>query len=297
MMFFALSIALVFTLTPPVPVNDAVTLTFRIVNDEQDKTFTLDQGDFFFNPPTDFLSRDNVRLKGWYQDESLTRFHDFDLPIMEDTFIYATWDYLNPAISLAVIIPSIPDERVESRTMTLSFALYEPLKEGVRYQWQAAPQQSDQFDNIGGANLDHFQPFRNGTFRYRLRYRIPIYSQSGAVIDTISYYSQPITLTVYGQQSIVGYVVALGLMVLTGMILFLRLKRHVYYDVRGGESIAPGRFYMGEDISLQPKAKKKGHRFIGWYLDSDLQTTFDGMRMPIRSMRLYAKFKKTKAKR
>ena len=296
-MLYALSIALLLTITPPVPVNDAVSLTFRIINDEQDKTYSLAQGDFFFNPPTDFLLRDNVRLKGWYQDEALTRFHDFDLPIMADTFVYGSWDYLNPAISLGTLTASIPDERVESRSMMLSFSLYEPLREHVRFQWQAAPQQTENFDNIGGANLDHFSPFRNGTFRYRLRYRIPLYSPSGAVIDTISYYTQPVTITVFGQQSVVGYVVALGLMILTGMILFLRVKRHVYYDVSGGEPLASGRFYMGEDISLQPKAKKKGYRFMGWYLDADRKTAFEGMRMPIRSMRIYAKFKKTKGNR
>ncbi len=70
---------------------------------------------------------------------------DFDLPILQDTSVYATWDYLNPAIALAQLTQSIVGDRFESTTMTLTLPLYEPLKEDVRFQWQAAPQNSSDF--------------------------------------------------------------------------------------------------------------------------------------------------------
>jgi len=181
--------------------------------------------------------------------------------------------------------------------MTLTLPLYAPLKEDVRFQWQAAPQNSSDFDNIGGANLDHFSPFRNGTFQYRVRYRLPIYSGSGTIIDYVSYYSNVATISIYGQQTIVGYIIGLSLILLVGFIWFLRMKRPIYYEVDGGEALPPGRFYMGEDITVQPKAKKKGYRFIGWYENDTLNQPFSGLRMPMKAIKLYAKFKKTKTSR
>lgn len=297
MTLLALSTAFLIGLSTPLPVQETVTVSFIILNDDQTKVITLNQGDFYFNAPTDFIIRDNVRLKGWYQDENLTRFHDFDLPILQDTSVYATWDYLNPAIALAQLTQSIVGDRFESTTMTLTLPLYAPLKEDVRFQWQAAPQNSSDFDNIGGANLDHFSPFRNGTFQYRVRYRLPIYSGSGTIIDYVSYYSNVATISIYGQQTIVGYIIGLSLILLVGFICFLRMKRSIYYEVDGGEALPPGRFYMGEDITVQPKAKKKGYRFIGWYENDTLKQTFSGLRMPMKAIKLYAKFKKTKTSR
>lgn len=297
MTLLALSTAFLIGLSTPLPVQETVTVSFIILNDDQTKVITLNQGDFYFNAPTDFVIRDNVRLKGWYQDENLTRFHDFDLPILQDTSVYATWDYLNPAIALAQLTQSIVGDRFESTTMTLTLPLYAPLKEDVRFQWQAAPQNSSDFDNIGGANLDHFSPFRNGTFQYRVRYRLPIYSGSGTIIDYVSYYSNVATISIYGQQTIVGYIIGLSLILLVGFICFLRMKRSIYYEVDGGEALPPGRFYMGEDITVQPKAKKKGYRFIGWYENDTLNQPFSGLRMPMKAIKLYAKFKKTKTSR
>jgi len=297
MTLLALSTVFLIGLSTPLPVQETVTVSFIILNDDQTKVISLNEGDFYFNPPTDFIMRDNVRLKGWYQDENLTRFHDFDLPILQDTSVYATWDYLNPAIALAQLTQSIVGDRFESTTMTLTLPLYAPLKEDVRFQWQAAPQNSSDFDNIGGANLDHFSPFRNGTFQYRVRYRLPIYSGSGTIIDYVSYYSNVATISIYGQQTIVGYIIGLSLILLVGFICFLRMKRSIYYEVDGGEALPPGRFYMGEDITVQPKAKKKGYRFIGWYENDTLNQPFSGLRMPMKAIKLYAKFKKTKTSR
>ena len=85
MTLFALSAAFLIGVTPPLPLQETVQLSFLILNDDQTKVITLNQGEFYFNPPTDFVIRENVRLKGWYQDENLTRFHDFDAPINQDT--------------------------------------------------------------------------------------------------------------------------------------------------------------------------------------------------------------------
>jgi uncharacterized repeat protein (TIGR02543 family) len=297
MLLFALSLALLLPVSPPLSVDDSITLTFTILNDDQNKSFSLSEGEMVLNPPTDFIQRDNAKLNGWYTDASLDSFYNFSNPILTNTTVYARWDYLNPAISLASLYQSMAGDRFESKTMVLSFPLYEPLRVNVRYQWQAAPQYSDDFDNIGGANSPEFSPFRNGTFQYRIRYRIPITNPTGFVTDTISYYSEPVTITIYGQQSQVGLYIVGGLMLLLGMVLFLRWKRPVYYDVAGGRAIRPNRFRVGEDISVQPKASKPGYRFLGWYTDDQQQHPFEGMRMPMKAVRLYAKFKKTKTNR
>jgi hypothetical protein len=297
MLLFALSLALILPVSPPLSMDDSITMNFVILNDDQSKSFSLSEGDIFLGPPTDFILRDNVKLNGWYTDASLSFFYNFTNPILVDTTVYARWDYLNPAISFASLSQSIEGNVFESNTMVLSFPLYEPLRANVRYQWQAAPQLSDDFDNIGGANSPEFSPFRNGTFQYRIRYRIPITNPTGFVTDTISYYSEPVTITIYGQQSQVGLYIVGGLMLLLGMVLFLRWKRPVYYDVAGGTAIRPNRFRVGEDISVQPKARKPGHRFLGWYMDDQQQHPFEGMRMPMKAVRLYAKFKKTKTNR
>jgi uncharacterized repeat protein (TIGR02543 family) len=297
MLWLALSLALFLPIAPPVAAVDSLTLTFIILNDDQTKTFTVNEGEVFLNPPTDFVVRDNAQLNGWYRDATLDSFHNFTSPIIQDTTVYARWDFLNPAISLASLYQSKEGDRFESNTMVLSFSLYEPLRANVRYQWQAAPQFSDDFENIGGANANEFSPFRNGTFRYRIRYRIPITNPTGFVTDTISYYSQPVTITIYGQQSQVAVYIGGGLLLLLGMVLFIRWKRPVYYDVAGGKPINPGRFRVGEDISLQPKASKPGYRFLGWSMDEAHQQPFEGMRMPMKAVRLYAKFKKTKTNR
>jgi hypothetical protein len=297
MVWFALSLALSIPIAPPAAVDDSIKLTFVIINDDQSKTITLSEGDIFLEPPTDFILRDNAQLNGWYKEITLNSFHNFANPITQDTTVYARWDFLNPAISFASLNQSMEGVRFESNTMVLSFPLYEPLRTNVRYQWQAAPQFSDDFDNIGGANSPEFSPFRNGTFRYRIRYRIPITNPTGFVTDTISYYSQPVTITIYGQQSQVALYIVTGLMLLLGMVLFLRWKRPVYYDVAGGRPISPNRYRVGEDISLQPKASKPGHRFLGWHMDDKHQQPFEGTRMPMKAVRLYAKFKKTKTNR
>jgi hypothetical protein len=297
MLWFALSVALFLPIAPPVAANDSFTLTFIILNDAQTKTITWNQETGSTDPSTYFMMRDNAHLNGWYRDESLSFFHNVANPITEDTTVYACWDFLNPAISLASLYQSMEGDHFESKTMVLSFPLYEPLRANVRYQWQAAPQFSDDFENIGGANSNEFSPFRNGTFQYRIRYRVPNPNQNDGVTNTISYYSQPVTITIYGQQSQVAFYIGGGLLLLLGMVLFIRWKRPVYYDVAGGTPINPGRFRVGEDISLQPKASKPGHRFLGWSMDEDHQQPFEGMRMPMKAVRLYAKFKKTKTNR
>jgi hypothetical protein len=124
MLWFALSVALFLPIAPPVAANDSFTLTFIILNDDQTKTITVNEGEVFLNPPIDFISRDNAQLKGWYRDVSLDSFHNFTSPITQDTTVYARWDFLNPAISLASLDHSMEGDRFESNTMVLSFPLY-----------------------------------------------------------------------------------------------------------------------------------------------------------------------------
>lgn len=298
MVWFALATTLL--LTSPTSfsssIDEPVQLTFTITNDDQERTFIVTKGDFFDLPPTDFILRDNVRLRAWFTDEGLTRFHNFGLPILTDTTLYARWDYLNPALANAQLIQSIDGIRFESKSMTLTMPLYEPLAVDVRFQWQAAPVNSSVFENIGGANTKTFQPFRNGTFQYRMRYRIPVYNDAGRIVDFISYYSQVVTLTIYGQQSIIGYIISLGLVCLIGLITFLRFKRRIDYVVEGG-NLKPSFFQIGEDITLLPKAKKPGHRFMGWYEDHECTKPISMHQMPMKNLKLYAKFKKTKTNR
>jgi uncharacterized repeat protein (TIGR02543 family) len=54
------------------------------------------------------------------------------------------------------------------------------------------------------------------------------------------------------------------------------------------------KFKVGEDASLLPKATQKGYTFQGWYTDKNLQDVYLGIRMPMQSFTLYAKFKKRK---
>jgi len=56
-------------------------------------------------------------------------------------------------------------------------------------------------------------------------------------------------------------------------------------------------FKPGEDITLQPKPRRKGYTFIDWYLDKDHTVPFELLRMPLKSFNLYAKFSKKNKKR
>lgn len=293
----ALLASLLITITPPLPVQDTVMVSFIILNDrDQDQSFTIPRGQVGINQP-EINPQPNVHLRGWYQDESLSRFFNFNQVIQSDTTVYARWDYISAALGLATLTQSIEGNRFESKTLKLEFPLFTPLKEGLRFQWQASSLDREDFQAIGGATQSTFYPFRNGTFQYRLRYRVPEYQESGTILQMMTYYSAPVTLTIYGQQSNILWMVLVGLLILAGIIYFLSYKRAVYYEVSGGEPLQPLRFRVGEDMSLQPNAKRKGYRFIGWFLDPELLRPFEGMRMPIHSMRLYAKFKKTKTNR
>ena len=53
MLWFALSLALFLPIAPPVAAVDSLTLTFIILNDDQTKTFTVNEGEVFLNPPTE----------------------------------------------------------------------------------------------------------------------------------------------------------------------------------------------------------------------------------------------------
>jgi hypothetical protein len=294
-MTYFLTAIILFSLNQPFFNAETRQVEFIIKNDDQRQTVDVVNNGFIFSPPT-FSPRDNVILTSWYQDEAMTIWHDFDVPITANLTLYAEWRYRGTSLSPATLRRSEEGQRFESNTMTLYFDLYEPLAYQVRYQWQSARMGEQTFDDIGGALTNTFSPYRNGTFQYRVEYKIPVYNNAGLVIGSIPYYSEPVIIEIYGQQTLFLPITLLTFGALIVAIVFFRRKRLVYYDVNGGIPILPSRFRVGEDTSLQPKAKKRGYRFQGWYLDPEYEIAFKGMRMPLKSMRLYAKYKRIQKK-
>jgi hypothetical protein len=290
-----LALLTLFSLSEPVLTTDTFQVEFVILNDDQRQTVDVTENSFLFSPPL-FTPRDNVILTSWYQDDALTIWHDFDAPITSNLTLYSEWRYRGTSLSPATLRRSQEGQRFESNTMMLYFDLYEPLAYQVRYQWQSARLGEQNFEDIGGAVTNAFSPYRNGTFQYRIEYKIPVYNDAGLVVGSIPYYSEPVIIEIFGQQTLFIPITLLTFTVLFLTIVFFRRKRLIFYEVDGGFVIPPSRFRVGEDTSLQPKAKKPGYRFQGWYLDPNYEFAFKGMRMPLKSMRLYAKFKRTQKK-
>jgi uncharacterized repeat protein (TIGR02543 family) len=293
----ALLASLVVALTPQFT-QVTHTITFVIVNDlEQTTTVEVADGSFFYDPPQ-FLARDNVTLLNfWYTDEALTQFHDFDFPVTQSLTLYNEWRYRSSSIQPATLRQSATGNRFQSQTMTIYFDLFSPMAVNVRYQWQAAPLNNQDFEAISGANEPQFSPFRNGTFQYRLRYRVPTIQDDNGEVAFITYFSEVITITIFGQQTNFFYYFVPTLIMLGYGLYFLIKKRAVYYEVGEGNPLSPSYYRVGEDTSLLPRAKKKGFIFKGWYSDEAFTSPFTGNRMPLKSFKLYAKFKKINKKR
>jgi uncharacterized repeat protein (TIGR02543 family) len=289
-----LSIGILSYQQPQVAVNLTHSVSFIIINDTQSTTIIVDDGELLFVQPT-FIPRDNVRLNGWYYDTALTNRVDFDLPIEENKTYYAAWTYLVSSFAPATVTLSEEGNRFESEQVVLSFSLYEPLAVNVRYQWQQALMNTQDFKDIGGAVTAQFRPFQNGTMQYRLQYKVPIYNAGGLVVGSTSYYTAPVTLTIYGQQTLTGYVIALGFVFIGSLLAYFLIKRKIYFETDGGAMLAPAQFKVGEDASLLPKASKKGYTFQGWYYDEARTIPYEGIRMPTKSLKLYAKYKKRKS--
>ncbi len=294
-MTYFLTFLTLFSLSQPVSTADSLQVEFIILNDDQRQTVQVAENSFLFSPPL-FTPRANVILTSWYQDEALTIWHDFDMPITSNLTLFSEWRYRGTSLNPATIRRSQDGQRFESNTMLLYFDLYEPLAYQVRYQWQSARVGEQNFEDIGGAVTNSFSPYRNGTFQYRIEYKIPVYNNAGLVIGSIPYYSEPVIIDIFGQQTLFVPITVLTFTTLILALVFFRRKRLIYYDVNGGLYLPPSRFRVGEDTSLQPRAKKPGHRFQGWYLDPHYEFAFNGMRMPLKSMRLYAKYKRIQKK-
>jgi uncharacterized repeat protein (TIGR02543 family) len=272
-------------------------LTFRIINDTQSVTVDVPYGEFYFDEPS-FIPRDNVRLNKWYADESLTIRIDFEaFPIIEDTVIYARWEYLISSFSPAQIFQDQLGDRFQSGTMTLTFPLYEPLAYQVLFQWQQAPINSSNFRDIGGAIGQSYTPIQNGTLQYRIEYKVPLRNDANLVIGNLRYYSSPLTITIFGQQTITPYLVALALLIIISTLVYITRRRMITYLGLEEMTIPSQAFKPGEDITLQPKPRRKGYNFIDWYMDKDHTVPFELLRMPLRSFNLYAKFSKKNKKR
>ena len=277
--------------TPPAQVNLLHDVTFIIINDSQSATVQVEDGDFLFNPPT-FISQPNVRLNGWYIDTNLTLRADFDLAITGSITYYAAWDYLITSFEPATLRMSEEGNRFKSETLTLSFDLYEPLAQDIAYQWESTFSLDDPFVTIPGATESEFSPFVNGTKYYRLRYTVPL--NDDLFSGRRTFYSAPIQLTIYGQESFTLLFIVIGLSIMAIFIGFFLVKRKVEFVTFSGEPMSPLRFKIGEDASLLPKAVQKGYTFQGWYMDESFSEPYLGIRMPIRSFKLYAKYKKRK---
>jgi uncharacterized repeat protein (TIGR02543 family) len=293
MMKLALSLYLV-SLTswiPPVQVNLVHDVTFTILNDTQSVTVLVEDGQFLFNAPS-FELQPNVRLNGWYLDTELLSRADFDLPIMENKIYYAAWDYLITAFEPATLRMSEEGSRFKSETLVLSFDLYAPLAEDISYQWETTFSLDEPFVAIPGANASEFSPFVNGTKYYRIRYSVPL--NDDLLSNRRTFYSAPIQLTIYGQESFTLLFILVGLTMMGIFISFFLVKRKVEFETFSGEPMIPLRFKIGEDASLLPKAIQKGYTFQGWYMDETLSEPYQGIRMPTRSFKLYAKYKKRK---
>ncbi len=284
---------LLIPLLPPASTEVVHTVVFVILNDDQTATVEVEDEGFLFAPPS-FIQRDNVILTSWYQDENLTLWHDFDTPITRSMTLYSEWRYRGTSLSPATLRASEIGERFESETMTLYFDLYNPLAYQVRYQWQSARVGDQQFEDIGGATLSYFSPYRNGRFQYRLEYKVPLYNDANLVIGSIPYYTSPVIIDIYGQQTFLLPILMLTFVALVSLVYFFQRKRRIFFEVFGGQPLSPARFRVGEDTSLLPKARKKGFRFTGWYVDPQYEIPFKGMRMPLKSMRLYAKYTQKK---
>ncbi len=271
------------------------TLTFRIINDTQFETVEVAHGSYYYDEPV-FIQRDNVRLNKWFADEALTSRIDFEaFAIIDDTTVYARWEYLITSFSPAGIFQDQIGESFESRTMNLTFPLYELLAYQVLFQWQQAPINSSNFRDIGGAIGQTFAPFQNGTFQYRIEYKVPLRNNANLVIGTLPYYSHPLTITIFGQRTATPYLVAFAFTLLLATLIYILKKRTITYQHLGELSIPPQRVKLGEDITLQPKPRRKGYTFNGWYMDEEYTIPFELLRMQSKSFNLYAKFsKKTK---
>jgi uncharacterized repeat protein (TIGR02543 family) len=292
-----LIVSLLFTLLfPSIPYAATPvihTVTFEITNDDQFVIVEVEDGGFIFSPPT-MEARPNVRLNGWYRDSALTQRIDFDVAITASQTYYAEWTYLISSFNPAQLSMSEQGDRFQSGTLTLSFDLYQPLSNNVMYQWQTAEEVDGDFKNIAGANQSSFTPFVNGSKYYRLMYTV-LNPDPESILDLqIPYYTNAIYLTIYGQSSLNLYFILFIILVMSTVLTYFMWKRKILFETFEGDPLPPMKFKVGEDASLLPKATQKGYTFQGWYTDKSLQDVYLGIRMPMHSFTLYAKFKKRK---
>jgi uncharacterized repeat protein (TIGR02543 family) len=292
-----LIVSLLFTLLLPsipyanTPVMHAV--TFEIINDDQFVVIEVEEGDFIFSPPT-MEARPNVRLNGWYKDEALTQRVDFDVAIVATQTFYAEWTYMISSFNPAQIRLSGEGNRFESGTMTMFFDLYEPLTNNVMYQWQTSEEERGEYKNIAGANQSSFTPYVNGNKYYRLMYTV-INPDPESILDLqIPYYTNSVYITIYGQSSLNLVFILLIILIMITALTYFMWKRKIFFETFEGDPLPPMKFKVGEDASLLPKAVQKGYTFQGWYTDASFQEVYLGIRMPMKSFTLYAKFKKRK---
>lgn len=270
-----------------------VTVSFDIINDDQEiDSIAVMVGEYVFLPQVgvDILARDNVVLSGWFKNENLTNpFYAEDETITTSLTLYSEWRYLNDSIRKAVIQLSETGQTFETGSVTLSLPLYEPLAQGVTYQWQSRLVGAPAWIDIEEAQDASYTPNRNGTFEFRVKYYVQQWI-SGTWTE-VRKESESITITLQGafDWQVVYY--PLGILLIAGLVFWVKRKQPIDYYIQG-ERV--NRLYVDvyEDISVQPTMEKAGYIFSGWFTDPQLQHRFEGMRMPRKKVNLYGEFRK-----
>lgn len=270
---------------------------FEILNDDQSIAYqSVSDGAFPIAPiaGSDYVARPNVRLNGWYFDQALTELFDFEQDaIVEPLTLYAEWVYLKDSVSKATLTQSQPGSNFEVGTIELFLVLYAPMQVDLQYQWQQKLPSGLKWIDILGATEASYQPRQNGTYEFRILYWVQEEDNQG-VLETVRKESQPVTLTLSGAFDWQPLLYLFGVIIIGGGLFAFYRKQKLSYVVAGGDPIPPKWIRPFEDISLQPKATKKGYTFVGWYLDAPMTLPFEGMRMPQKALVLYAKFQRKK---
>ena len=270
-----------------------IVVSYVILNDEQEILDTsLSSGSYVTLPQVgnQIIDRDNVVLSPWFKNASLTiPFYAEDESVTQSLTLYSEWRYLNDSIQKASLSLSRPGTSFTTGSVTLSLPLYEPLAQGVTYQWQQRLVNAPAWIDIENANTFDYVPNRNGTYEFRVKYYVQ--QSIGESATEVRKESQSITITLSGALDWQLIYYPLGLIILISVVLWVNRKQPIDYYIEGK---LVNRRYMKvyEDISIQPIMEKDGYSFSGWFKDKELTSAFEGMRMPRKKVILYGAYRK-----
>jgi len=287
------SASLLFQPTRYVAHAEDVVVSYDILNDDQViLDSTISSGSYVTLPQVgnQIIERDNVVLSPWFKNASLTLpFYAEDEPVIETLTLYAEWRYLNDSIRKASLSLSQPGTSFTTGSVTLTLLLYEPLAQGVTYQWQSRLVSSPAWIDIADANAFSYTPNRNGTYEFRVKYYVQ--QSNGESTLELRKESDSITLTLSGAFDWQLIYYPLGLLILIGVVLWVNRKQPIDYYIEG-KLIERRYMRVYDDISIQPFLEKDGYTFSGWFIDQALSNPFEGMRMPRKKVILYGAYQK-----